>query len=48
MDFKFPLFFNKLDTKPIRGTDDFYRLIDEEVYKLENGIVIDGVQISQL
>lgn len=46
MDFKFPLFFNKLETKPIRGTDDFYRLIDEEVYKLENGIVIDGVQIS--
>lgn len=46
MDFKFPLFFNTLETKPVRGTDDFYRLIDEEVYKLENGILIDGVQIS--
>lgn len=46
MDLNFPLFFNTLENKPVRGSDDFYRLIDEEVYKLENGITIDGVHIS--
>ena len=46
MEFKFPLFFNTLKSKPVRGSDDFYRLIDEEVYKLENGITVDGVYIS--
>lgn len=46
MEFKFPLFFNTLQSKPVRGSDDFYRLIDEEVYKLENGITVDGVYIS--
>ncbi len=42
----YPLFFKDLEIKPQRGSVEFNELVDWEIEKLENGVIVDGIHIS--